>query len=77
MQRTLHLVALVLVVVGAVNWGLVGIAQFDLVAALLGGSSAVLSRVVYTLVGVAGLTLLFTSLVPQHGSLTPLRASRV
>jgi uncharacterized membrane protein YuzA (DUF378 family) len=48
---------LVLVVVGAVNWGLVGIAQFDLVAALFGGSSSALSRVVYSLVGVAGLAL--------------------
>jgi uncharacterized membrane protein YuzA (DUF378 family) len=76
MQRTLHLVALILVVVGAVNWGLVGIAQFDLVAALSGGSSALLARVVYSLVGVAGLALLATSLAPQQDALAPLRASR-
>jgi uncharacterized membrane protein YuzA (DUF378 family) len=57
MQKPLYWIALVLVVVGAVNWGLVGVAQFDLVAALFGGSSAVLSRVVYTLVGVSGLVL--------------------
>jgi len=58
MLKSIEWVALVLVVVGAVNWGLVGIAQFDLVATLFGGSSAPLSRVVYTLVGVAGLALL-------------------
>ena len=57
MQKPLYWIAVVLVVVGAVNWGLVGIAQFDLVAALFGGSTAVLARVVYTLVGVSGLVL--------------------
>ncbi|MCS6851868.1 MAG: DUF378 domain-containing protein [Gemmataceae bacterium] len=54
MSRTLWLVAFVLVVVGAVNWGLVGLAQFDLVAALFGGSASVVSRAVYSLVGLAG-----------------------
>jgi uncharacterized membrane protein YuzA (DUF378 family) len=76
MQRTLHMVALVLVVVGAVNWGLVGIAQFDLVAALFGGAAAPLSRIVYTLVGAAGLTLLATSFAAKQGSLSTMRASR-
>ena len=61
-MKALTWVALVLVVVGAVNWGLVGIAQFDLVATLFGGSSAVISRVVYSLVGLAGLTLLVLQL---------------
>lgn len=49
-------IALVLTIVGAVNWGLVGFFQFDLVATLFGGQDAVLSRVVYALVGIAGLT---------------------
>jgi uncharacterized membrane protein YuzA (DUF378 family) len=57
-MKSLWLVALMLVVVGAVNWGLVGLAQFDLVAALFGGQAAILSRVVYGLVGLAGVTLL-------------------
>lgn len=57
MSKVLWLVAFVLVVVGAVNWGLVGLAQFDLVATLFGGSAATLSRVVYSLVGLAGLSL--------------------
>lgn len=46
--------ALVLVIVGALNWLLVGLFQYDLVAAIFGGQDALLSRVVYTLVGVAG-----------------------
>jgi len=54
--------ALVLVIIGALNWGLIALFQFDLVASLFGGQSALLSRVVYGLVGLAGLysiTLLF------------------
>jgi uncharacterized membrane protein YuzA (DUF378 family) len=57
-MKSLWLVALVLVVVGAVNWGLVGLLQFDLVAALFGGQAAILSRLVYGLVGLAGVALL-------------------
>lgn len=55
-------IALVLVIIGALNWGLIGLFRFDLVATLFGGPSATLSRIVYALVGLAGLwslTLLF------------------
>ena len=48
-------IALVLVIIGAINWALIGIFQFDLVAYLFGGQAAVVSRIVYTLVGAAGL----------------------
>ena len=48
-------ISLVLVIVGAINWALIGVFQFDLVAYLFGGQSAVVSRIVYTLVGAAGL----------------------
>ena len=51
-MKTLDVVAVVLLVVGGLNWGLVGIAQFDLVATLFGTMTA-LSRIVYALVGVA------------------------
>ena len=47
--------ALILSVVGGVNWGLVGIFQFDLVAWLFGGQGSLFSRIVYTLIGLAGL----------------------
>ncbi len=54
--------ALVLVIIGAINWGLISLFQFDLVASIFGGQTAILSRIVYGLVGLAGLyciTLLF------------------
>ena len=48
-------IALLLVIIGAVNWGLIGIFQFDLVASIFGGQAAVVRRIIYTLVGAAGL----------------------
>ena len=48
-------ISLVLVIIGAINWALIDIFQFDLVAYLFGGQAAVVSRIVYTLVGAAGL----------------------
>ncbi len=48
-------IALILVIIGAVNWALIGIFQFDLVAYLFGGQAAVMSRILYTIVGAAGL----------------------
>lgn len=46
-------IALALLVIGGINWGLIGIFRFDLVAFLFGGSAAVISRIVYTLVAVS------------------------
>ncbi len=48
-------IALILSIIGCVNWGLVGIFQFDLVAWIFGGQGALLSRIIYTIVGLAGL----------------------
>ena len=56
--------ALVLVIIGALNWGGIGLFGFDTVAFLCGGQLAILSRIIYSLVGLAGLwcvTLLFCS----------------
>lgn len=55
-MKFIDVLAVILVVVGALNWGLVGLFQFDLVAALL-GDATLLSRLVYVVVGVAGLFL--------------------
>lgn len=55
-------IALILTIIGAFNWGLIGLFQFDLVAWIFGGQTALLSRIIYSLVGLAGLwciTLLF------------------
>jgi uncharacterized membrane protein YuzA (DUF378 family) len=57
-MKTLNIVSLVLVIIGALNWGLVGGFNFDLVATLFGASS-MLSRVVYGLVGFAGIVTIF------------------
>lgn len=54
-METLNIVALILVIIGALNWGLIGLFGFDLVATLFGGSTAALTRVIYSLVGLAGL----------------------
>ena len=51
-------IALILSIIGCLNWGLVGLFQFDLVAWLFGSQAALLSRVVYSLVGLAGLWLI-------------------
>ena len=47
--------SLVITILGAINWLLVGLFQFDLVAYICGGQAAVVSRVIYTIVGIAGL----------------------
>jgi uncharacterized membrane protein YuzA (DUF378 family) len=54
-MTVLNVIALLLILVGALNWGLWGFFQFDLVAALFGGNSSALSRIVYSAVGLAGL----------------------
>jgi len=48
-------IALVLVIIGAINWLLVGAFEFDLVATIFGGTTAMLARIVYILVGISGL----------------------
>ncbi len=54
-MKALNVIALILILVGALNWGLWGFAKFDLVAWLFGGQTAPLSRIVYAIVGLAGL----------------------
>ncbi|MFG0329893.1 MAG: DUF378 domain-containing protein [Phycisphaerales bacterium] len=52
-MKAVDVIVAVLLVVGGLNWGLVGLFQFDLVATLFGGTDAILARIVYILVGVA------------------------
>ncbi|SFM35875.1 hypothetical protein SAMN04487943_1151 [Gracilibacillus orientalis] len=54
-MKTLQRIALALVIIGGINWGLIGLFQFDLVASIFGGQDAALSRLIYTLVGVGAL----------------------
>ena len=48
-------IALVLIIVGALNWGLVGLFSFDLVAWICGGATAILARIIYTVIALAGI----------------------
>ncbi|MDR7000553.1 DUF378 domain-containing protein [Neobacillus niacini] len=54
-MSSLQRIALVLTIIGAINWGLIGFFQFDLVATIFGGQNTALARIIYGLVGVAGL----------------------
>lgn len=57
-KMILDRIALFLVIIGAVNWGSIGLFQFDIVAWLFGGQGDIISRVIYTLVAVSGLWLI-------------------
>lgn len=54
-MEILKKIALVLVIIGAINWLLVGAFEFDLVATIFGGTTSMLARIVYILVGISGL----------------------
>ena len=71
-MSALNIIAMILLIVGGLNWGLVGLFNFDLVAALFGGTVGThssLARVVYVLVGIAALYG-FALLAPLSGSTT-------
>ncbi len=57
-MRTVRTIALILVILGAINWGLVGLMKLDLVATLFGGQDTVLASIVYVLIGLAGVAAL-------------------
>jgi uncharacterized membrane protein YuzA (DUF378 family) len=48
-------IALILTIVGALNWGLVGLFSFDLVAWICGGATAIVARIIYTIIALAGI----------------------
>ena len=54
-MRTLQTIALVLTIIGALNWGMVGLFKIDLVATLFNGSDSIISRIIYTVIAIAGL----------------------
>lgn len=66
----LRRIALALVIIGALNWGLIAFFQFDLVASLFGGQDAFLSRVVYALVAISGLICLGLLFKPDEDTET-------
>ena len=48
-------IALALIIIGALNWGLVGLFSFDLVAWICGGATAIVARIIYTVIALAGI----------------------
>ncbi len=48
-------ISLTLTIIGAINWGLIGLFQFDLVAWIFGGQGAIISRIIYTVIALAGI----------------------
>lgn len=60
-------ISLILVIIGAINWGAIGLFQFDIVAWLFGGQGAILSRIIYTVVALAGIWCL--SLLFRHNEI--------
>lgn len=54
-MRTIETIAITLVIIGAINWGLIGLFDFNLVTFIFGGMDSVLTKIVYILVGISGL----------------------
>lgn len=57
-NKAFDITALTIVIIGAVNWGLIGFFNFNLVGLLTGGSASFIARIVYALVGLAGIYML-------------------
>ena len=74
--RPLHLTALALTIVGALNWGLWAFFHVDIVATVFGGRWATAARVVYALIGVAGLVLASTSYLLERRKAIPVPLRR-
>ena len=68
-MRILDRIALILSIIGSLNWGSIGLFRFDLVAWICGGMDTLLARIIYTVVGLAGvwcITLLFRPDEARH-----------
>lgn len=66
-MKALDMIALALVIIGGLNWLLVGLFEFDLVASIFGGQDAILSKIIYILVGLSALySLKFFAYINNH-----------
>lgn len=54
-MRTLQSIALTLTIIGAINWGLVGLFDFNLVSLIFGGADSLLTKIIYIIVGICGI----------------------
>lgn len=73
-MKTFHVIVITLVLIGALNWGLIGLFDFNLVSALFGVDSA-LSNIVYVLVGLSALAVMFTEYALYRQEHHPVRTS--
>ncbi len=79
MKSTIRNIAGVLAIVGALNWGLVALARFDLVAEIFGmefGETNAATRIIYGLVGIAGVLLAATLFMPDRAEMDTVRTDR-
>jgi hypothetical protein len=54
-MKVLNSIVLIIVIIGAINWGLIGLFNMDFVATIFGGATSMLTRIIYTIVGLSGL----------------------
>ena len=54
-MKTLQSIALTLTIIGAINWGLIGLFDFNLVALIFGGADSILTKIIYIIVGICGI----------------------
>ena len=66
----MNVIAWILAVIGAINWGLVGFAKFDLVAWICGGQGSVVARIIYTVVALAGIWCISLLFRPREEAVT-------
>jgi len=62
-------IALIFTIIGAINWGLIGIFEYDLIASLFGGATSMMTRIIYTLYAITGLInigILFDDIRPSN-----------
>lgn len=65
-MSTLQRIALFIIIIGAINWGLIGFFNFDLIASLFGGQASMISRIIYAIVGISGLIVISLLFRPQE-----------
>lgn len=65
-METVQKIALTLTIIGAINWGFIGLLDFNIVGAIFGGADALISRVIFSLVGLAGLVNIILLLTPLN-----------
>lgn len=64
-MKIIGVIAFLLVVIGGLNWGLVGLFNLDVIATIFGGASSAISRIIYVLIGLSALWVLFTMFPKQ------------